>query len=98
MARAAQKPAERKQLIDNLALQFFPVISHGTPQPRVAGTNDYARCVIPFSPVLRHGAVASATKYIGFSGQATAKFRVNRLPAGLDASLTNPRTKKQKKR
>jgi hypothetical protein len=43
MARAAQKPAQRKQLIDNLALEFFPVISHGTPtQQRLAGTNDYA--------------------------------------------------------
>jgi len=42
--------------------------------------------VIPFSrPVLRHGAVASAAKYIGFSGQGTAKFRENRLPVGLDA-------------
>jgi hypothetical protein len=53
--------------------------------------------VIPFSrPVLRHGAVASAAKYIGFSGQATAKFRVNRLLLGLGASLTNSRMKEQK--
>jgi hypothetical protein len=31
MARAAQKPTQRKHLIDDLALEFFPVIPHGTP-------------------------------------------------------------------
>jgi len=53
--------------------------------------------VIPFSrPVLRDGAVASAAKYIGFSGQGTAKFSCESPTPGVGCQYDEFSHEKQK--
>src|SRR5215472_16919045 len=73
MARAAQKPLQRKLVLENLALELFPVTYHRS-SPRRASCE---RSVIDGSHVRRLRPVITCS---GFCSQAAAKrSRENRL-------------------